>query len=114
MASKRKRLAATWLLLSAAAAPGLADVFSSEFFSDPVSEDWEQLIYYCEPQTWNEEGWYYQQLDLDACPPGPGGGATRTAARLNLSTVQRSFSWSFVSRRTGTGRRFQVERPPLW
>ncbi|UCC31483.1 MAG: hypothetical protein JSU86_04245 [Phycisphaerales bacterium] len=74
MVSKRKRLAATWLLLGAAAAPGLADVFSSEFFSVPVSEGWELLNQYCEPELWIDEGWYHQQLDLDACPPGPQGG----------------------------------------
>ena len=74
MSSNRKRLAATWLVLSAAAAPGLADVFSSEFYSDPVSEGWDLVLQYCEPDTWNDRGWYHQQLDLDACPPPPGGG----------------------------------------
>ena len=67
-------LTATWLLLGTATAPGLADVFSSEFYSDPVSEGWELLNQYCEPELWIEQGWYHQQLDLDACPPGPQGG----------------------------------------
>jgi len=54
--------------------PTVAQVFTSEFFSDPVSEGWVQLIYSCEPQTWNEQGWYYQQLDQGPCPPPlPGG-----------------------------------------
>ena len=61
-------------MLGAATAPGLADVFSSEFFSDPVSEGWDLVQQYCEPEVWIEDGWYHQQLDLDACPPGPGGG----------------------------------------
>ena len=51
-----------------------AQVFTSEFFSDPVSEGWNLVLYYCNPETWNEDGWYHQVLDLDACPPGPGGG----------------------------------------
>ncbi len=74
MRSNRICLGATWLLLGAVAAPGLADVFSSEFFSVPASEGWETQSRYCEPELWVEQGWYHQQLDLDACPPGPGGG----------------------------------------
>lgn len=74
MKTARVRLRASCLVFSVATAPVSAQVFSSEFFSDPVSEGWERLIYYCEPKTWNDRGWYHQQLDLDACPPGPGGG----------------------------------------
>ena len=74
MRSYRIRVRATWLLLGAVAAPGLAQVVSSEFFSDPVAEGWDSTVKYCEPETWIDEGWYHQQLDLDACPPGPGGG----------------------------------------
>jgi hypothetical protein len=51
-----------------------ADVFTSEFFSDPVSEGWEQLQQYCDPTTWNDNGWYHQVLDFEACGPPPGGG----------------------------------------
>jgi len=54
--------------------PVLAQVYSSEFFSDPVSEGWQLVAQYCDPITWNSEGWYYQRLSLDTCPPGPGGG----------------------------------------
>jgi len=68
------RLRATWLLLGATAAPVLAEVFSSEFFSNPVSEGWVLSGLYCAPHTWNYQGWYHQQLDLEACPPGPQGG----------------------------------------
>jgi hypothetical protein len=74
MNADRTCLTAIWLLLGAATTPGLAQVFTSEFFFEPVSEGWELTVHYCEPQTWNEAGWYYQQLDLEACPPGPGGG----------------------------------------
>jgi hypothetical protein len=74
MRSERIRLRATCLLLGATAAPVLAAVFSSEFSSDPVSEGWDLVLQYCEPETWNDQGWYHQELDLDACPPGPGGG----------------------------------------
>jgi len=52
-----------------------AQVFSSEFFSDPISEGWDGVVYYCSPETWNDQGWYHQQLDHDACPPGPEGAA---------------------------------------
>ena len=75
MRSKRIKLTLTCLLLGTVTAPLLGQVFSSEFFSDPVSEGWDLAGQYCDPETWNDEGWYHQQLDLDACPPGPGGGA---------------------------------------
>jgi hypothetical protein len=75
MRSKGVHLTAACLLVGTLAESAHAQVFSSEFFSDPVSEGWEQLIYYCEPQTWNDQGWYHQQLDHDACPPGPEGAA---------------------------------------
>lgn len=74
MRSNRICLRATWVLMVATAAPVLAQVFSSEFFSDPVPEGWDLVQQYCEPEVWIEQGWYYQQLDLEACPPGPGGG----------------------------------------
>jgi len=67
-------LTAACALLGAAGMPALGQVFSSEFFSDPVAEGWELTVEYCEPQSWNEGGWYHQQLDLEACLPGPGGG----------------------------------------
>lgn len=68
-----RRSAAGCLLLGATAAPAYAQVFSSEFLSDPVSESWQLLLEYCSPQTWNDQGWYHQQLDHVACPPGPEG-----------------------------------------
>jgi len=79
------RLRGTWLLLGLVAAPALAQVFSSEFFSNPVSEGWELVLQYCYPQTWNEDGWYHQVLNLEACPPGPGGG--RDSYRRSLQSL---------------------------
>ena len=84
MRKERVHPIATWLLLGAAV-PALAQVFSSEFFGDPVSEGWDMVLQYCEPQTWNEAGWYHQQLDFDACPPGPGGG--RDVYRRSLQAL---------------------------
>ena len=70
MNSDRIRLRATWLLLGAAAVPVVAEVFSSEFFSDPVSEGWDLIQQNC-AETRVDDGWYYQRLDSDACPlPG--------------------------------------------
>jgi len=63
-----------WAVCLAAAAATRAQVFTSEFVSDPVSEGWDLSVEYCQPNSWNDQGWYYQQLDLEACPPGPGGG----------------------------------------
>ena len=74
MRKARMHLGVSWLLLGAAPTPALAQVFSSEFFSDPVSEGWDLVFEYCEPNTWNDQGWYHQVLDLAACPPGPQGG----------------------------------------
>jgi len=74
MRSSRIHLAATCLLIGAVAESAPPQVFSSEFFSDPVSEGWQLVLQYCSPETWNDQGWYHQQLDFDPCPPGPGGG----------------------------------------
>ena len=38
------RLSAACLMLGATAAPALAQVFSSEFFAEPVSEGWELVL----------------------------------------------------------------------
>lgn len=75
MRSNGVHLTAAWLLVGAAAESAHAQVFSSEFFSDPVSEGWNLIVYYCDPETWNDQGWYHQQLDHDACPPDSRGGA---------------------------------------
>ncbi len=70
----RRGLLAFSLLVGATSAPARAQIFKSEFFAEPVSEGWESITQYCEPELWNDMGWYHQQLDLDACPPGPQGG----------------------------------------
>jgi len=72
-------------LLGATGMPARAQVFSSEFFSDPVSEGWSLVVQYCAPEIWTDQGWYQQQLDLDACPPGPSGG--REVYRRSLETL---------------------------
>jgi len=85
MSNTRTRFKAAVLVLSALTAPAPAQVFSSEFFLDAVAEGWELTVEYCKPQSWNEGGWYRQQLDLDACPPGPGGG--RESFRRSLEPL---------------------------
>jgi len=42
--------------------------------ADPVFEGWDFIFQYCDPELWIEDGWYHQQLDVRACPPGPQGG----------------------------------------
>jgi hypothetical protein len=50
-----------------------AQVFASEFLSDPVSESWLLDYQYCNPTTWSNHGWYYQKLGFDACLGQPNG-----------------------------------------
>ncbi len=57
-----------------ATTPVLAQVFSTEFTSDPVSEGWELLNQYCDPELWNKQGWYHQRLDIEACLGSTQGG----------------------------------------
>ncbi len=66
---------ATSVLGVLALSGGLArgQVFSSEFFSDPVSEGWDLLQEGCGPDTWNEDGWYHQAMDFEACGFPDGG-----------------------------------------
>jgi hypothetical protein len=61
------------LLLTLAAAPAHAQVFSSEFFSDPVFEGWDLVQRIC-AATWVDEAWYLQQFDPNTCPTGSGAG----------------------------------------
>jgi len=63
------------ILLGAARTPAIAQVFSSEFCSDPVTEGWDLWVQYCEPETSNIDGWYHQRLDHHACPASPDGAA---------------------------------------
>jgi hypothetical protein len=64
-----KCLAAASLLLGAATAPGRAQVVSSEFLSDPVSEGWDLVQEIC-AETRANNGWYYQRFDHDVCSHG--------------------------------------------
>lgn len=70
----RRALLFVSMAVTTSALSAFAQVFTSEFLSEPVSEGWDVGVVYCDPDTWNDSGWYYQQLDLEACPPGPGGG----------------------------------------
>ncbi len=73
MRSDRICIRATLLLLGAVTAPGHGQVFSSEFFSDPVAERWDLVQLICS-ETWVDDGWYYQRFDHDVCPLGSGSG----------------------------------------
>ena len=56
----------TWLVLSAASIPALAQVYTSEFFADPVSEGWDSIQKIC-AETWVDDGLYFQQFDFLTC-----------------------------------------------
>jgi hypothetical protein len=73
MRSNPIRIRATFLLLGAAAAPLRAQVLSSEFFANPVSEGWNLIQTIC-AETWVEDGWYQQGFDPDTCSTGSGAG----------------------------------------
>ena len=51
------------------AAPALAEMVTSEFFSLPPVEGWDPLPQDCKPVTCVENGLYIQDLDLDTCIP---------------------------------------------
>lgn len=55
------------------AAPLHAEIFSSEFNSFPVDEGWELVQQWCSPDTWVDDGWYSQTLEMDGCGPPPDG-----------------------------------------
>lgn len=74
MRSKGVHLTAACLLVGALAVSAHAQVFSSEFFSDPVSDGWTLVQQYCEPELWSDQGWYHQRLDMEACPGSTQGG----------------------------------------
>ncbi len=85
MPSARVNLGVVCLLFGTIGASAPGQIASSEFFFDPVTEGWELAVSYCEPESWNDQGWYYQQLSLEACPPGPGGG--RESYRRSLQSL---------------------------
>jgi hypothetical protein len=57
------------LLLGFLAPTAPAQVFPSEFFSDPVSEDWNLVNQYC-AVSWVDNGRYLQRFDPATCPTG--------------------------------------------
>jgi len=62
-------------MLTLLEAVGEAQIFSSEFEADPVSEGWSLAQQYCQPEVWNDQGWYYQALNHEGCPSSPDGAA---------------------------------------
>ena len=66
MPIERINLTAGCLVVAATALPARAQVFSSEFLSEPVSEGWTLVQQYGSRQTWNDHGWYHQALHVDS------------------------------------------------
>lgn len=88
----RGGLPAIWIVLATAMTPVLAQVFDSEFVADPVSEGWSLVLQSCEPTTWSDRGWYYQQLDLEACPNShPSGRDVYRRSLQSYNTVKMFF-----------------------
>ena len=56
----------------ALAATAHGDVFSYECASFPEEQGWEVLSQYCEPDTWLDNGWYFQHVE-PGCGGPPGG-----------------------------------------
>ncbi len=99
-------LRAICLVLGATTVPARAQVFTSEFFSDPVSEGWDAALEYCDPTIWVAAGWYHQELDLEACPPGPAGG--RDAYRHSLIAFNDTIDFFAEFRLTTNGDRSAI------
>jgi len=98
----------TLLVVISLAARGFAQVVSSEFFSDPVSEGWPLLQQYCDPELWNDDGLYYQQLDFDACSDTapPGGGQDEYLE--DIDEFNGSTNWFFEFRVMTNGDRSEI------
>ena len=73
MRSNRICRRATFVLLGATTATSLAQVVSSEFFTDPVSEGWDLIQKIC-AETWVDGTWYHQRFDLETCSTESDGG----------------------------------------
>lgn len=82
-------------VLETVTAPAFSQTFTYEFISDPVSESWDLNQQYCEPELWNEEGWYYQQLDHQVCPGGSQGGHDSYRRSLELLNGVENFFMEF-------------------
>jgi hypothetical protein len=101
------------LILGVVAAPAIAQVFTSEFVSDPVSERWDLNQQYCAPELWVEEGWYHQQLDHDACPGGSQGGHDSYSRSLGLQNDTREFFVEFRVQTDGSRSEIPYGAPTL-
>lgn len=71
MSSDRIRLTASWLLLGAVAAPGLAQVVSWEGTYLPEAEGRGRTAL-CTPESWIEGTWFQQALAAGECGAPPG------------------------------------------
>ncbi len=102
------RLGIILFLLTLSAGQARAQIFSSEFFSDPVSEGWPLLQQYCGPILWNEDSAYHQQLGFDACPedPPPGGGQDEYV--VSVSEYNGVSRWFYEFRLTTNGDRSEI------
>jgi hypothetical protein len=102
------RLTLTITIFALSRVPVAAQVFSSEFFYDPVSEGWTLFQQYCEPEVWNDGGLYYQQLDFKACgpPPPPGGGQDEYV--IDIDEFNGSPAWFYEFRVMTNGDRSEI------
>ena len=90
------------LLIAVAIVRG--EVVSSEFNSFPTEEGWQLMQQYCEPNTWTEGGFHYQQLDFDACPPAPPhGGQEDWSGWIDEFNGASSFFYEFRVQTDGPG-----------
>ena len=83
-----------------------AQVVSSEFNSDPVSEGWTLIQQFCDPVTSVADGMYHQQLDRSACPnesEGAQDAYTRTIEEFNGEPL-----WFYEFRVLTTGDRSEI------
>ncbi len=100
------RLMTSLLLFALSGGLVLGQVISSEFFSDPVSEGWDLIQQYCDPEVWNDDGVYYQVLDFDACGPPPGGGQEDYVVAIDeFNGVP---DWFYEFRVSATGPRTEI------
>ncbi len=82
-------------MVTLTAVPLLADVFSWEADSFPIDAGWDQVSQFCDPETWLEDGWYIQDVDMDACPDETEGAADAYRRDLTefLATPQYYVEW---------------------
>ncbi len=102
------RIGSIALAMALSAVHARGQVFSSEFFSDPVSEGWPLLQQHCGPILWNDSGTYNQRLGFDDCsdtaPPGGG----QDAYLANVSEYNGDSTWFFEFRAETDGDRSEI------